>query len=154
VLPVLPAFSILAAYGTLVWASSLRRPQQARPLLIAWFAGVAIVLLAIQAFVLPRFDEYRAHAELAWHANKLLPPGERVTLLSLREAHIAFYLDPIPTRIDDLDRVPHDRPLYGICTAAAAEQLSQSRAVQILATARARKKETQGQRLVLVQLGR
>ena len=152
VLPILPPFSIVAAYGTLVWAASLPRPAVARRLLVAWFAGAGVVILFAQAFVLPRFDGYRPDAELAWRANQLLPAGAHATLVGLGEAHIAFYLQPIADRIDDPQTVPTDRTIYAVCTAATAESLSRDHNTRPLAEARFHAREQPRDRLVLIQV--
>ncbi|HEY0009371.1 MAG TPA: glycosyltransferase family 39 protein, partial [Tepidisphaeraceae bacterium] len=60
VMSLLPPFMIVGAWGTVVWMRWLKRKHLARPLLIAYFVGVGIAILVLQALVLPRSESHRA----------------------------------------------------------------------------------------------
>ncbi len=129
----LPAFAVVGAYGTIVWMRSLKRPQLALPLLATWFVVCAAVIVSLKMFVLHRSDSGSFYADLARRANAIAPAGERIRMIGLGEAPIAFYLDPIPLRIDELKDVPTDTPLYAVATQRDIDTLKQTHTVEVLA---------------------
>ncbi|MGN6725772.1 MAG: hypothetical protein ACTHLZ_07615, partial [Tepidisphaeraceae bacterium] len=96
-------------------------------------------------------EGYSASAQLGRRASAMLPAGQRVALVGLEEAHVAFYLDPIPYRIDDPAKVPADKALYLICETRTLSQLPGH--VEVLLPAETlRKGETDADRLVFARL--
>ncbi|HEX8341177.1 MAG TPA: glycosyltransferase family 39 protein [Tepidisphaeraceae bacterium] len=151
VMPLMPAASVGAALGTLVWARGLRRPQWARPLLTIWFVACLIGALVVQAVIGPRSDSFRVYARLAAVANLHATGGGPVRLIGLGEAQVAYYLSTIPVRIDDPARTPRDTLLLAICDRQTLHKLAGVHAVTELATAR-RPRDDDNEELVLVRL--
>lgn len=133
--PLLPALAIVGAYGTVVWMRSLKRPHLAKPLLVAWFVGCAAVILWLKFSIIPRSDSNRFYAELAKQANTLIPPGEKIYMIGLGEQPVAFYLEPIPQRIDRLADVPRNQTLYAVTRVDFLEDLRKTHSVTELVAA-------------------
>lgn len=150
-LPALPPLSILAGWGTVVWMQQFRSRRVAVGLTWAWFIGCMAAILCVQAFVLPNLEGYSASAQLGRRASAMLPAGQRVALVGLEEAHVTFYLDPIPYRIDDPAKVPADKALYLICETRTLSQLP-GRVEVLLPAETLRKGETDADRLVFARL--
>ncbi|MBC7783911.1 MAG: glycosyltransferase family 39 protein [Burkholderiales bacterium] len=151
--PLMPAFSVLAAYGTMVWMDSVRTPTRARNLLIAWFIGCGVTILCVQKLILPSFDGYRGQADFARRVNELIPDGQRVTLYGLGEAHLAFYLRDIPDRTDDIQLQPPEKTRYLICRQREYYDLQRGMKVErLLDGPTDEKKSDQLERLVLVRV--
>lgn len=72
--------------------------------LAATFAMVWLVALGALGLVLPYYDSYADQTEFARRANQLVPAGEPVYLVGLKENQITYYLEPHLVRVDN----PHD----------------------------------------------
>jgi 4-amino-4-deoxy-L-arabinose transferase-like glycosyltransferase len=130
--PLLPALSVVAAYGTIVWMRSLKRPKLATPLLAAWFIGCGVVILWLKLSVIPRSDSNRSYVDLAHQANAIAPDDQPIRMIGLGEQPIAYYLEPIPKRIDALANVPTDQTFYAVIRRQAAEQLRATHTLEVL----------------------
>ena len=151
ILPALPALSLLGGYGTVVWMGAFRSRLWAMRLTYLWFVGCMIVILGVQAKVLPRYGEYNASADLGRRATAMLPIGQRAVLVGLGEDHIAFYLDPIPRRIDEPADIPATGSLYIVTNKHTLATLS--RPTIVLAEAEAlHKGDTEDDRLVFAKI--
>jgi hypothetical protein len=129
---VLPAFSVLAAYGTIVWMRSLKRPARAMPLLVAWFVGCAAVILWLKLSIIPRSDSNRDYVALARRANAIAPDDQPTHMIGLGEEPIAYYLDPIPNRIDNLADIPVDQTLHAVTRLDTVDALRAAHTVEVL----------------------
>lgn len=130
--PLLPAFSVVAAYGTIVWMRSLKRPTLATPLLVMWFVGCAAVILWLKLSIIPRSDSNRSYADLARQANTIAPDDQPIRMIDIGEQPIAYYLEPIPQRIDAIADVPTDRTLYAITRLDSLEPLRATHTIEVL----------------------
>ncbi|GIW77542.1 MAG: hypothetical protein KatS3mg104_2605 [Phycisphaerae bacterium] len=132
--PLLPALAVVGDYGTTVWIRSLKRPHLAKPLLVAWFVGCAGVILWLKVSIIPRSDGNRGYAELASQANALVPTGQRIYMVGLGEQPIAFYLEPIPKRIDRISDIPSDQTLLAVTRSSLLEKIQTTHPVTTLLT--------------------
>lgn len=148
--PLLPAFSVVAAYGTIVWMQSLKRPTLATPMLVTWFIGCAAVILWLKLSIIPRSDSNRDYVDLARQANAIAPDDQPIRMIGLGEQPIAYYLDPIPTRIDDLADVPQTPTFYAVTRVDSIEPLSATHRVEVLIDAKKTKRNDNP--LVLIQV--
>jgi 4-amino-4-deoxy-L-arabinose transferase-like glycosyltransferase len=125
----------------------------------ACFATALAGGLAFQTLVLPRFDDYRASADLARRANAAVPAGEPIYLVALREAHVAFYLDHPLARVDRRPDIPafvdgtaRDRDAYVLCPKSAVDLLAAAgRVVELDRVDHLRRTETDPTVLVKVR---
>ena len=150
--PLLPAFSVAAAYGTMVWMRSTRYPRLVMPLLIAWFVGCAAVAITLKIVVLPKTDSYRGNVEFAEKVNLSNPDGQPLNLIGIGEDPITFYLNPTPHRIDDPAKTPTAAPVYAVSDLDALEILKKTHSFQILREAPDRRKRPKGERLVFIRV--
>lgn len=86
--------------GTVVW---LRRSGRDQAALFALFATVGLVVILNESLVMPRFDLYRPHAQMARRINALRKPGDSLDLVEVPHPQILFYLRPPFRRFDDLE---------------------------------------------------
>ena len=83
--------------GVAVW---LRRSGRDDRALVVIFATVGLVVIGNESFVMPRFDLYRPHAEMARRVNARLAAGEVLDLVEVPHPQILFYLRPPFRRFD------------------------------------------------------
>ena len=138
--PLLPALSVVAAYGTVVWMRSLKRPRLAMPLLVTWFIGCAAVILWLKLAIIPRSDGNRDYVELARQANAIAPDDQPIRMIDLGEQPIAYYLEPIPKRIDELSDVPPGQTFYAVTRVDSIEPLSATHRIEVLIEAKKTKR--------------
>ncbi len=147
--PLLPALSVIAAYGTIIWMRASRRQRLVTPLLVIWFAGCAVAVLAIKVYVLPKADSGQSYVDLASAINATVPDDQPVRMIDLGEAPIAYYLDPIPQRIDEVKDVPADQPIYAVFRQVTLPALQASHSVTILNQAHPTRKRDDGDELLI-----
>ena len=73
-------------------AFGLRRSGRDGGALAALFATIAVVVVLNESFVMPRYDLYRPHAEMARRTNARLAPGEVLDIVEIPHPQILFYL--------------------------------------------------------------
>jgi 4-amino-4-deoxy-L-arabinose transferase-like glycosyltransferase len=110
--PILIVLAILACSGSFViWAEHRRRfwPQVVGSIAIVW-----LVAVAVQTWVMPKVDDYRAEAEFGRKVTALVPPGETVRMIGTseeaQEAQYAFYVDRALQRVSPSDSFQMPRP--------------------------------------------
>ena len=103
-----------------------------RAVVVACFGTALAGGLAFQGGVIPKFDDYRASADLGRRASAAVPAGEPIHLVALGEAHVAFYLDHPLVRVDRRPDVgpfvraaAADRDVYALCPASAVPLLAE-----------------------------
>ena len=104
------AYIAVAGMG-LGLAFNLRRSGRDHGALAALFATIAVVVILNESFVMPRYDLYRPHAEMARRVNARLAPGEVLDLVEIPHPQILFYLRFPFRRFDTLQE--YDASLTG-----------------------------------------
>lgn len=80
-----------------------RRSGQVDRALVALFATVWLVVVLNESLIMPRFDLYRPHAEMARRLNATRREGEALDLVEVPNPQILFYLRPPFRRFDRVD---------------------------------------------------
>ncbi len=150
--PLLPAFSVAAAYGTMVWMRSVKRQRWVMPLMVAWFTACAVVVAFVKLKVYPETDSYRSNIAFAERVNQWNAEGKPLSLIGLGEDPITFYLRPTPRRIDIPADTPADRPIYAVSDLEGLEVLQRTHAVTILNESADRRNRPKGERLVFIRV--
>jgi hypothetical protein len=123
----------------------------------ALFATVATASVLALTLVMRDFDGYRPSAEFGRRVSAMVDGP--VTLVDLGEAHVAYYLDPIPRRADDADAFAKSvaasaAPAYAVTSEGVVDRLTASGLkVDVLdEVRRARRSGREDDRVVLVRV--
>lgn len=90
ILTVAPALAVASITGLVV--AFLRERDQRPKALAAAFAGTWLVIVLVQSLILPRYDRYRAQAELAQAVRPQIAADAVIDMVSLVDPQAVWYL--------------------------------------------------------------
>lgn len=103
----------------------------------AAFVTAGLLIMTIQGYLMPYFDDYRDQTDVAIRAGELAPTDQPIYVVDLGETQALFYLRHALIRVDHHDLLEQsagrsDSSLYVLGTAGTAEALESLGAVEVL----------------------
>lgn len=142
-------------FGSALVLSGLQRPSGA---LGALFGTAALLIVGIQGFLQPYFDDYRDQTILALKAGEHAAPGAPLFVVDLGESQVLYYARSPAIRVESerlepLVRASAGRTIHALAPLSSVPKLDALGAVEIMERcASLRPYQTEGDRIALVAI--
>lgn len=145
--PLFPAFSGLAALACRRW--TVPGSWRARPILVTTLAAWLLVKAAHVHLVVPQRAQQRQACSKGERLARLVPPGEVLYLLGIKDEGLMFYFGRPALRLPGPGQLPAAPDVYCLVTAREWAAWSEPRDTEVVEHLQ----DAQGEPIVLLRLG-